>query len=61
MLRRRSRWRSLFLCVVLELGVMSGVPMRPDEIARLMRWMAGPRVEQTDPDAATKGDGGPPD
>jgi len=54
---RRSRFRSLFLCVVLELGLMAGVPMRPEEIARLMRWMAGPRLEQTDPDAAAKGDG----
>ena len=31
--------------------------MRPDEIARLMRWLAGPRTEQADPDDAAKGDG----
>ena len=59
MLIRQPRWRQLFLCVVLEFGLMAGVPMRPDEIARLMRSLAGPRVEQTDPDAAAKGDGDP--
>jgi len=57
MFMRRSRLRSLFLCVVLEVGLMAGVPMRPDEIARLMRLMAGPKAEQTDPDEARKGDG----
>ena len=32
--------------------------MRPDEIARLMRSLAGPRAEQADPDDAAKGDDG---
>ena len=57
MFLRRSRWRSLFLCLVLEVGLMAGVPMRPDEIARLMRMMSGPRIEQSTPDDAAKGDG----
>lgn len=56
MFMRRSRLRSLFLCVVLELGLVAGVPMRPEEIARLMRWLAGPRIEQASPDDAAKGD-----
>jgi len=56
MFMRRSRWRSLFLCIVLEVGLMAGVPMRPDEIARLMRLMAGPRVELSRPDEADRGD-----
>ena len=56
MFLRRSRWRQLFLCVVLEFGLMAGIPMRPEEIARLMRSLAGPRAEQTDPDDAAKGD-----
>jgi hypothetical protein len=60
MFLRRSRWRSLFLCVVLEVGLMAGVPMRPEEIARLMRSVSGPRLEQTDPDEAAKGDGEAP-
>lgn len=56
---RRSRLRSLFLCMVLEFGLMAGIPMRPDDIARLMRWLAGPRIEQASPDDAAKGDGMP--
>jgi hypothetical protein len=57
MFMRRSRLRTLFLCIALEVGLMAGVPMRPDEIARLMRALAGPRIEQTRPDGAAKGDG----
>jgi hypothetical protein len=56
MFLRRSRWRQLFLCLVLEFGLMAGVPMRPEEIARLMRSLAGPRAEQTNPDDAGKGE-----
>jgi hypothetical protein len=55
------RFRTLFLCLALEVGLMAGVPMRPDEIARLMRALAGPQVEQTGPDEAARGDGGPPE
>lgn len=54
---RRSRFRSLFLCMVLEFGLLVGIPMRPEEVARLMRWLAGPRTEQGNPDDAAKGDG----
>ena len=56
MFNRRSRLRSLFLCMVLECGLLAGIPMRPDEIARLMRALAGPRAEQVNPDDAAKGD-----
>jgi hypothetical protein len=45
--------------MVLEFGLMVGIPMRPDEVARLMRWLAGPRTEQANPDDAAKGDGDP--
>jgi len=57
MFMRRSRFRTLFLCIVLEVGLMAGIPMRPDEIARLMRSLAGPRVEKENPDDAARGDG----
>jgi len=57
MFMRRSKWRSLFLCVVLEFGLVAGIPMRPEEIARLMRSLSGPRTEQSNPDDAAKGDG----
>jgi hypothetical protein len=56
MFMRRSRFRTLFLCIALEVGLMAGVPMRPDDIARLMRALAGPRAEQGNPDDAAKGD-----
>jgi hypothetical protein len=55
-MRRRWRWRGLVLCAVLELGLLAGVPMRPDEIARLMRWLGQPRAERSDPDQAVGGD-----
>jgi hypothetical protein len=61
MFMRRSRFRTLFLCFVLEVGLIAGIPMRPDEIARLMRSLAGSQAEQkADPDEAAKGDGEPP-
>jgi hypothetical protein len=45
------------MCAVLELGLLAGVPMRPDEIARLMRWLGQPRAERSEPDQAAGGDG----
>ena len=54
---RRFRWRAVVLCAVLELGLLAGVPMRPDEIARLMRWLGQPRAERSEPDQAAGGDG----
>jgi hypothetical protein len=58
---RRSRFRSLFLCLVLEFGVMAGVPMRPEELTRLLRWLSQPRIEITNPDEADRGDGRDPE
>ena len=53
---RTGRWRKLLLCVVLEFGALSGIPMRPDEIARLMQSLSRPQVTHTSPDEAAKGD-----
>ena len=39
-----SRLRVLVVCVGLEMGVLSGVPMRPDEIQDLMHQMNQPNV-----------------
>jgi hypothetical protein len=50
-----TSWRSLLLCFVLAFGAVIGVPMRPDEIARLMRWLSAPRIEMSLPDEADKG------
>lgn len=32
----KKSFGKLLICVVLEIGALSGVPMRPEEIARLM-------------------------
>jgi len=57
---RRSRFRSLFLGLVLEFGVLAGVPMRPEELTQLLRWLSMPRIEITNPDEADQGDGNRP-
>lgn len=49
-------WRSLLLCFALGFGSVVGVPMRPEEIARLMRWLSAPRIEISLPDETDSGD-----
>ena len=51
-----SSWRSLLLCFVLAFGSVIGVPMRPEDIARLMRWLSAPRIEMCLPDETDAGD-----
>ena len=55
-----SRLRVLFVCAVLELGVLSGVPVRPDEIQQLMNQMNQPKLAHVLP-AGEEGDEDPPD
>jgi hypothetical protein len=55
-----SRLRVLFLCATLELGVLIGVPMRPDQIQELMHQMNQPTVAHTLP-ADEEGGDDPPD
>lgn len=57
MFRRFPRLRMILMCALLEAGLVAGVPMRPEEIARLLRWASQPRLEQTLPDEAAQGDG----
>jgi hypothetical protein len=38
-----ERLRVLLVCAALEMGVLGGVPMRPDEIQDLMRQMNQPK------------------
>jgi hypothetical protein len=47
---RWGRFRRFVLCVVLEFAVFLGVPMRPDEVVRLMQSLSRPRVARADPD-----------
>ncbi len=51
-----SRLRVLLLCVALEMGVLSGVPMRPDEIQELMNQMNQPKLAHVLPSDAEGGD-----
>jgi hypothetical protein len=39
-----SRLRVVFVCAALQLGVFSGVPMRPEQIQELMHQMNQPRL-----------------
>jgi hypothetical protein len=54
---KKGDLRSLTLCLALAFGAMAGVPMRPDEIQRLMRMLSSGAIVQTAPDADEKGDG----
>jgi hypothetical protein len=54
----RKRFRTIFLCAVLELGALAGVPMRPEEIRELLQTMNQPKVahvlRETDDDSEIK-------
>ena len=51
-----SRLRVLVVCVALEMGVFSGVPMRPDEIQALMNQMNQPEIAHVLPSENDEGD-----
>jgi hypothetical protein len=55
MRKSSSLLRTLLSCFVLAYGSVIGVPMRPDEIARLMRWLSAPRIEMSLPDETDEG------
>jgi len=52
----KSRLRTLLCCVVLEVGALAGVPMRPDEIRELMNALAQPKLARVLPDRPDEGD-----
>jgi hypothetical protein len=56
-----ARLRVVFLCVTLEIGVLAGVPIRPDEIQRLMQQMNRPTLAHVLPAEKEdrEGDDGP--
>ena len=45
----KKRLRTILVCVALEFGVLSGVPMRPDEIRALMDQINQPKLAQALP------------
>jgi hypothetical protein len=59
-LKKKSRWRELLLCFVLQGGVAFGVPMPPDEIRRLMQSLSAPVAVRTLPADEDSGGGSPP-
>lgn len=54
----RERLRVLLVCVTLELGVIIGAPMRPDEIRELMHQMNQPTLAHVLPSEEESGDDG---
>jgi hypothetical protein len=56
----RSRLRTALCCAVLQVGVVIGVPMRPEQIQELMRDLSAPKIARTIPDERENGDSLPP-
>jgi hypothetical protein len=46
----------VLVCFGLEIGALTGVPMRPDEIQALMDTLAKPKLARTNPDRSDEGD-----
>ena len=55
----KKRLRTIVLCAALELGVLSGVPMRPEEIRALMNQINQPQVAHVLPSDEQSGDDPP--
>lgn len=51
-----KRLRELLVCLTLEMGVVAGVPMRPDEIQELMHQLNQPKVAHVLPSESDEGD-----
>jgi hypothetical protein len=56
----RKKLRTILLCAALEFGVLSGVPMRPEEIRALMNQINQPKLGHVLPTDEESGDD-PPD
>jgi hypothetical protein len=53
----KRRLRTLFLCLPLLLGALSGMTMRPEEIEELMHSMNQQKIVVTVDDESENGDG----
>ena len=51
-----KRLRVIFVCALLEFGALAGVPMRPEEIVRLMHRMNMPTLAHVLPTGDDLGD-----
>jgi hypothetical protein len=56
----KSQLRVIFACVVLEVGALAGVPMRPEQIKDLMQAFNQPRVVHVLPSEDETGNDDPP-
>ena len=56
----KERLRVLFACAFLQMGVLAGVPMRPEQIKELMHQMNQPTIAHVLPSEEEAGDGDPP-
>lgn len=56
----KARLRTIVMCAALELGVLSGVPMRPEEVRALMNQINQPKLAQVLPTDDQSGDDPPP-
>ena len=54
----KRKLRTVLCCVALEVGALTGVPMRPDEIRELMDTLARPKLARTNPDRTDDGEAG---
>jgi hypothetical protein len=55
----RARLRVVLACACLEVGALSGVPMRPEQIQELMHTMNQPKLAHVVPVEREQGDGPP--
>jgi hypothetical protein len=55
----KTRLRTIFMCAALELGALSGVPMRPEEIRSLMNQINQPKLAHVLPTDDQNGDDPP--
>ena len=55
----KTRLRTIFMCAALELGALSGVPMRPEEIRSLMNQLNQPKLAHVLPADEQSGDDPP--
>jgi hypothetical protein len=55
----KTRLRTIFMCAALELGALSGVPMRPEEIRSMMNQINQPKLAHVLPTEDQNGDDPP--
>ena len=55
----KTTLRTIFMCAALELGVLSGVPMRPEEIRSLISQINQPKLAHVLPTDEQSGDDPP--